>query len=227
MAGSDQEEQMVKQNLKQFFAQLALVLARLALILPFALFPGIVQAQTAPVEFSSAYTKLDLDKCHLLTQQDLGLPELTEEELGVAGGRWLCVGYNNFIVYVAEGDLRQFVSYGANAMNERAAEQTLPAFNYVGKTIEWRVKKINNEWVPFATILRWHTASGEMSEDKGEVLVVTKLEPGNTCHVASIDAKMPAITNPKFNANEIARDFADNEVAGFDCQTDDILFYPS
>ncbi len=200
-------------------------LAALLALLPF--FATGAQAQNSTGEISSAYSKLDLDECRLLTQAELGLPELTEEEMGIAGGQWLCVGYNNSIIYAAEGDLRMFVSYGANAMNERAAEQTLPAFNFVGDTIEWRVQKVNGAWVPFATILRWHTESGDMAQDKGEVLVVTKLEPGNTCHVAYIDAKMPILDNPKLNANEIARQFADNEVAGFDCQTDDILLYPS
>ncbi len=199
----------------------------LAVIALLSFFATGVKAQNTPGEISSTYSKLNLDKCRLLTRQELGMPELTQEEQGVAGSQWLCMGYNNSIIYVSEGDLRFFVSYGENAMQERAASQTLPAFNFIGETIEWRVQKVNGAWVPFATILRWHTESGDMAQDKGEVLIVTKLEPGNTCHVAYIDAKMPVLANQTFNANEIARQFADNEVADFNCQTDDILLYPS
>ena len=191
--------------------------------------PAIAQQSTSdvPRDYSSTYTSLDLEKCHLITQAELGLPELTEEEMGTMGGQWLCRGYNNSIVYVAEGDLRMFVSYGQNALDERASHQTLPAFNFVGETLEWRLRTEQSstsstpEQIPFATILRWHTESGDMAQNKGEILIVTKLEPGNTCHVAYIDAKLVP------NANQIARDFADTEVAGFNCKTDDIFYVPS
>lgn len=172
-------------------------------------------------EISSTYTELNLDECVLLSNADLGLPELTEEEMGVSGGRFLCAGYNNSVVFVAEGDLRMFVSYGGQAMQERAASQTLPQFNTINSTLEWRVTNQTGNWVPFATILRWETQVGDGSAPDGEVLIVTKLEPGNTCHVAYIDAKLTP------NANEVARLFADNQVADFDCATDEIHFVPS
>ncbi len=186
------------------------------------------QAQVdVPRDISSAYTSLDLEKCHLITQAELGMPELTIEEMGTMGGQWLCQGYNKSIVYVAEGDLRMVVSYGEDALNERASNQTLPAFNFVGDTLEWRLRTEQSsasatpEQVPFATILRWHTESGDMAQDKGEILIVTKIEPGNTCHVAHIDAKLTP------NANQVARDFADHEVDGFNCKKDDIFYVPS
>ena len=194
----------------------------LSILLIGALLPDATLAQSATRnEISSAYTSLDLEKCHLITRKEQGLPELTEEELGTMGGQWLCRGYNDSVVYVTEGDLRMFVSYGPDAMNEHASRQTLPAFNYVGETLEWRVRKVNGKWVPFATILRWHTESGDMAEQKGEVLIVTKLEAGNTCHVAYIDAQLVP------DANKIARAFADEETKDFDCETDDIFYVPS
>ncbi|MCF6325959.1 MAG: hypothetical protein L3J21_01560 [Devosiaceae bacterium] len=140
-------------------------------------------------EISSVYTQLDLDNCKLLTREELGLPALEEEEMGVDGGSWLCVGYDNSIVYVSEGDLRFVVSFGQNAMREPAASQTLAPFNYLGETLEWRVKNINGSWVPFATILRWTTEIGDGSQPDGSTLIVTKLEPGSVCQVARIDAK--------------------------------------
>lgn len=186
------------------------------------------QAQAdVPRTYSSTYTSLDFKKCHLITQAELGLPELTEEEMGTMGGQWLCPGYNKSSVYIAESDLRMFVSYGHDAFNERAWGQTLPPFNYVGHTLEWRLRTEQSlasatpEQIPFATILRWHTQGGEMAQEKGEILIVTKLEPGNTCHVAYIDAKLTP------NANQIARDFADNEVTGFNCEKDEIFYVPS
>lgn len=180
-----------------------------------------------PRDISSAYTSLNLEKCHLITQAELGLPELTEEEIGTMGGRWLCQGYNKSIVYVAEGDLRMFVSYGEDAINERASHQTLTPFNFIGDTLEWRVEKINGEWIPFATILRWHTESGDMAQDKGEVLIVTKLESGNTCHVAYVDTKLHVLSDRGKNHNEIARIFADEFALDFNCEIDEPHYYPS
>ncbi len=171
-------------------------------------------------QISSLYTKLDLDECTLITNADLGLPEPVEEELGMGDARFACVGYNNSLVYVTEGDLRMFVSFGLGAMQEKAAEQTLPAFNTIGDTLEWRVAYKNGQWVPFATILRWKTQIGDGSQPDGQILVVTKLEPGNVCHVAYINATLIA------NANEEARRFADNQVPGFDCSRDRITYVP-
>ncbi len=154
-------------------------------------------------EISSAYTKLDLDECLLLYADDI-----------VA--EWACPGYKGYPLYVAEGDLRFFVSYGFFALDEKAASQTLPAFNYINDIIEWRLKKINGDFMPFATILRWKTESGEYGEVKSEILVVTKLEQNNTCHIAYINAKMVP------NANELAREIADNKAENFNCETDEI-----
>jgi len=171
-------------------------------------------------EISSTYTQLDLDNCKLLTREELGLPALEEDEMGMDGGRWLCVGYNNSIVYVGEGDLRFFVSFGQNAMQETAASQTLAPFNYLGETLEWRVKNIDGKWVPFATILRWTTEIGDGSMPDGSTLIVTKLEPGNVCQVARIDAKNVT------DANQVARDIADTRVDDFNCLSDQIILLP-
>ena len=154
-------------------------------------------------EISSAYSKVDLDECLLLEADDMG-------------ASWACPGYKGYPLYVAEGDLRFFVSYGFNAPEEKAASQTLPAFNYINDIIEWRLKKINGNFMPFATILRWKTESGENSEIKGEILVVTKLAKNNTCHIAYIDAKIIP------NANELAREIADNKAENFNCEIDEI-----
>lgn len=165
-----------------------------------------VAAQAANVD--SDYTSVDLTDCMLMHSDDFG-------------SSWACPGFRGYPVHVAEGDLRLFVSYGFGAPDEKAATQTLPPFNYLGGTLEWRLTDASGDWRPFATILRWITESGEPDAENGEVLVVTRLEPGATCHVAWIDAKLTA------NANEIARQIADTIAEGFDCENDAIIQVPS
>jgi hypothetical protein len=84
----------------------------------------------------------------------------------------------------------------------------------LGPKIEWRLSNKTGGYKPFATILRFYVqrlddAGNEKSE--GQVLVVTKVEPGATCQIAWIDA----LANP--NANELARQAADEKAADFDC----------
>ena len=162
-------------------------------------------------EVTSAYTKINLDECLLLDADDMG-------------ASWACPGYKGFPLYVAEGDLRFFVSYGFGAPSEKAARQTLPAFNTINNTIEWRLTQINGNFFPTASILRFFPdisdqQGGEFKE--GNILVVTKIEAGNTCHIAYIDAQLVD------NANEIARNLADSEAPNFNCETDDIFVIPS
>lgn len=150
--------------------------------------------------FVSSYTDLDLDDCTVIASDDFG-------------STWACSGLKGMPVMIAEGDLRMFVSYGLTSTTERAAEQTLPPFNHLGPTIEWRVSNAEGGYKPFATILRFFV-SKDGSETEGQVLVVTKIAPGATCHVAYIDA----LANP--DANELARKTADEKAAGFDCRNE-------
>ena len=145
----------------------------------------------------SAYTKIDLEKCAL---------QAAPSEEGTDGGTWTCEGYKGIPVRVAEGDLRMFVSYGDNAEEEIAAGQTLPNFNTVNETLEWRLENGR----PFATILRWFTDNPDGGAP-GSILVVTQLVPGAICHVARIDARANS------NANVLARQAADDLAGSFDC----------
>ncbi|MHB1101961.1 MAG: hypothetical protein ACYC0C_04095 [Devosia sp.] len=151
----------------------------------------------AAQQIQSSYTNVNLDECTVIEADDFG-------------ARWACPGYKGIPVMIAEGDLRFFVSYGLKSTEEKAAEQTLPPFNYLGPRIEWRVSNMDGQWKPFATILRFFT-SREEGEDESQVLVVTKVEEGATCHVAYIDA----LANP--GANELARATADEKAPDFDC----------
>lgn len=161
----------------------------------------------AAAEVSSAYTRLDLDKgCKLVASNP--------NEGGSA--EWSCRGYKGMNVRVAEGDLRYFVSYGPNAGNQRAANQTLGPFNTIHHTLEWRVEKQDGQWVPFATILRYFW---ESDGRKGQTLVVTRLDGDEACHVAHIKAD----GNP--NANVEARRAADTLARTFDCATSQLDSY--
>ena len=70
----------------------------------------------------------------------------------------------------------------------------------------------------FAAILRWNTTTIDSDDDSrqvaGQVLVVTRLGPGGVCHVGYVDGR----ANP--NANELARQIADDNARTFRCGKD-------
>jgi len=150
----------------------------------------------------SAYTDLKLQECTITKADDFG-------------AIWACPGYRGIPVMVMEGDLRFFVSYGLNSTTEPAAEQTLPPFNTLGPRIEWRLTSRAGAITPFATIVRFLLDAPEGEGPGGQVLVVTRLEEGATCHVAYVDARANS------DANELARKAADELAPGFDCASDE------
>lgn len=147
----------------------------------------------------SEYTSLALQTCELV-------PSDPEDML--ESGRFFCAGYLGIPVQIVESDLRFFVSYGVNAEGELAAHQTLPPFNYINDTLEWR---LDDAGIPYATILRFFTDSGDDSPDQ-QVLVVTRIAAeGGICHVAYINA------SANDGANDLARQAADLLSANFTC----------
>ena len=122
----------------------------------------------------------------------------------------ICPGYDGIDVRVAEGDLRIFVSYGPGAATQTAAYETVPQFNTIGDTLEWRGAKGRRQAgrrspPSFAS-------DGMRTTRQGSTLVVTKLGTNDTCHVAYVEAS----DNPQ--ANEQARAIADQEARSFRCQ---------
>jgi hypothetical protein len=150
----------------------------------------------------SLYTTVELKACTKIKRQR-------------DGGAWRCDGLPGFPVYVAEDDLRQFISVGAHAEKRRAATQTLGPFNSIfgggsdRATIEWRFVLRNDRQVPYATIVRFHTS---MEGRNGDVLVVSKVTATETCHVAYVDA----LANE--DAIALARHIADTRARAFDCR---------
>jgi len=134
-----------------------------------------------------------------------------------AGDAWRCQGLPGYPVYVAAGDLHQFVSAGKDAEHRRAASQTLAPFNSIFEdgsrraTIEWRFERRGGGQVPYATIVRYHTSQ---QGRRGDVLVISKVTPQESCHVAYIDALANA------DAIALARRIADTKARTFDCRTE-------
>lgn len=161
---------------------------------------GVPEAQAQDKAIKSRFTSIDLKFC-------IQIKKHTD------GGSWRCTGLPGYPVYFAEGDSRQMISFGPDAEQRRAAQQTLGAFNNVldaqrRGTIEWRFERRGARDVPYATIVRHHTARDGA---KGEVLVVSKVAERESCHVAYIDALANA------DAMAIARSWADKEARNLDC----------
>ena len=132
----------------------------------------------------------------------------------------LCPGKAGLVVRIAEDDLRETVSVGRNraaAAKEPAAGVWFGPFNSTEHTVEWRA--VNGK--PFAIIQRWHIADNADEDKSGRpiakpMLAVTRLPPGQVCHVAYIDAQ----ANP--NPNELARKAADELARDFKCGKDEV-----
>ena len=156
-------------------------------------------AQANPVK--SLYTSIDLKECKQIKRHR-------------DGNAWECEGLPGFPVYIAEGDLRQFVSLGARPEQRRAARQTLRPFNTIFEagghraTIEWRFDRRGDRQIPYAAIIRFHTTR---EAERGDVLVVFKVMEYDTCHIAYVDA----LDNEEPAA--LARRIADREARNFDC----------
>jgi hypothetical protein len=117
-------------------------------------------------------------------------------------------------VYVAEGDLRYMLAFGPKPQARRSATQTLGPFNTIfdGKRramVEWRVEHdARRRIVPFATIVRFYTSR---DGERGETIVVTKVDARESCQLAVIDARANA------DAMSIARTWANAEARRRSC----------
>ena len=131
-----------------------------------------------------------------------------------------CPGKAGLLVLISEDDLRETVSVGrtrAAAAREPAAGVRFGPFNSTEHRVEWRT--MNGK--PFAIIQGWHIADISDEDKNGRpiakpMLAVTRLPPGQVCHVAYIDAQ----ANP--NPNELARKAADELARDFKCGKDEV-----
>lgn len=155
-------------------------------------------------QVKSLYTVIDLDKCKQIATH----PQ---------GNEWICDALPSYPVYIAEGDLRFYLSAGPKAAQTRAAKQTLAPFNTVFEgnsnrtTVEWRYIIRDGNPVPYAAIVRYFTS---LDDARGEVLIVTRVTAAEACHVAYIDA----LANP--DAIVLARRVADEQARKFSCDSE-------
>ena len=160
--------------------------------------------------FSSSYTSTAPKDCRMI-----GKPS----ELDGSTSR-VCPGKAGLVVSISEDDLRETVSVGRNraaAEKEPAAQSWFGPFNSTTNTVEWRAA----DGKPFAIIQRWHIADNSDPDKEGRptskpMLAVTRLPPGDVCHVAYVDAQ----ANP--NPNELARKAADELARNFKCGKDEV-----
>lgn len=157
-------------------------------------------------EIKSFYTNVNVDKCKLIDKAKPGDGEWAQ---------WRCDGFSGYDTFVLEGDLRFYITFDKKA----EGRQTLGPFNTIGKNMEWRALKQGNRWQPFATILRYYTDNS--NGKKGQVLVVSKFDKGESCHIAYVDA----LANK--NANQLAQYIADRLSDRFDCNKDTALIIGS
>lgn len=158
----------------------------------------------------SSYTSTAPKACRMI-----GKPN--EEDGGTTR---VCPGKSGLVVLINEGDLREVVSVGRNreaAAKEPAAQAWFGPFSSTGDTVEWRAAGSK----PFAIIQRWQIADNSEHDKRGSpvsraMLAVTRLPPGDVCHVAYVDVA----ANP--NANELARRAADDFARDFNCGADTV-----
>jgi hypothetical protein len=158
--------------------------------------------------FSSSYTSTAPKDCRTIGKPENG--STTQ----------VCPGKSGLVVVISEDDLRQTVSVGpdrAAASKEPAAEAWFAPFNSTANTVEWRAV----DGKPFAIIQRWLIADNNDTDKAGSpiskpMLAVTRLPPGLVCHVAYIDGQANR------NANELARQAADEFARDFKCGKDEV-----
>jgi hypothetical protein len=168
---------------------------------------GLISPASAQT-FSSSYTSSAEKDC-----RTIGKPKDVST-------KQVCPGKSGLVVLISEDDLRQTVSVGPDhvaAAKEPAAETWFAPFHSTGQTVEWRAV----DGKPFAIIQRWLIADNNDTDKAGSpvskpMLAVTRLPPGAVCHVAYIDGQANR------NANELARQAADEFARDFKCGKDEV-----
>lgn len=149
-------------------------------------------AQTQAGTLTSVYTDLTDKACKTL-------------ESDSSGSGWYkgqCQGINGYKLILTEADIRQsidVVSPKAKTFALDLINNVSPRFSTLGNKAEWRVQA-NKQ--PVALILRYNASEDDADPAKvTSYLVVSKLTDNMVC--------ITDIVKPQANANEIARQLAD------------------
>ena len=142
----------------------------------------------------SEYTPLDSESCGEIIKYD--------DETGDT--KQACPGYDNIPVLVKNIDGRQTVDLGGNTIESLGWD-----FNRLGEKLEWRLR--DDE--PFAAIYRYYI--DDVGGDSGSsALAIVKISASaGECIAGMVDGNLP-------EANELARRFADEKIADFECGVD-------
>jgi hypothetical protein len=185
--------------------RVAVLIALLALLLQ--------PAQAAPAEVSSLYS--EPDSCVAVP----GPGPVTQR----------CQGYDGWAVYIGTSDHGAGLVISDRAWFEQFAQNPIPdgARQVLSPRVEWRVRRVGEDWKPFATIHRLTSstadddpAAGDFTAEtaqNAQLLVVTVLRrdgPIGACHAAYVDV------TTVYDANTIARLFADAMADEFRCGVD-------
>lgn len=161
-------------------------------------------------EITSVFTDLASDgsNCVLIDEDQISVEQS-------------CQGLAGYGVLVTDADLRVSVFFGyVGSWYGEGAYESFQSFNSVGDTIEWRL----TDGVPRAAILRWFIDFDGTGDEasRGQVLVVSKIaqpDAGEGCVVGYVDARA------NDDANVLAQEVADTQVADFACRVDEPEFY--
>ena len=143
----------------------------------------------------SEYTPLDSESCG----------EIIEYDDETSDTKQNCPGYDNIPVVIYQTDGRYYVNIGGNK-NEGLSF----AFNHLGEKLEWRLR--DDE--PFAAIYRYYIDGASDKPIGSSVLAIQKIwGSAGECIAGVVDGNLS-------NANELARRFADEKLADFECGLD-------
>jgi hypothetical protein len=149
-------------------------------------------------EFTSSYTKFDLDACQQTEKADEYVFE----------GSWRCKGIDGYDIFQMGADARSFAGFGTEAGNNCSLLKTFNGFNTSLSPVEWRYR----DGVPIAAIERWSVVENPETPEKSITwLVVNALKDGTSCQMHYVAGSYP-------KANEAARRAADTLAEGFDCE---------
>ena len=140
-----------------------------------------------------------------------------------------CPGHGDWSVYVGASEHSAGLAYSDRARAEQLAQRPITdgVSQGISRTLEWRVRRVDGAWAAFATIHRWSsvvlddtapvTSDGPVMRTQTELLVVSVLRedgPIGACHAAYLDVQ------EVYDANTVARVFADRMADGFRCGID-------
>ncbi|MCO6391277.1 hypothetical protein GTW25_09580 [Aliihoeflea aestuarii] len=167
-------------------------------------------ATVARAEIVSEYTEFDgYDDCTAYRGSEPG------------EGDWadlVCAGYQGYPVILAYTDLRYTAFYGFPPEGDMPRQAGFHPFNRPGSRIEWRIDRQERTEAPFAAIQRWFASTGEEGARDLEILAVSKvatIKDRTGCFVGFVMATGNA------QANEEARQLADETTRDFDCASDE------